>query len=399
MISVDEAVATIATTAKSLETEGVPLTEAPGRVLREDVHARVSQPPASVSAMDGYAICWTGPCTEGQTFRVIGEAPAGRPFSGAVSGGDCVRLYTGSVVPAGANHVIIQEHVERTGDTITLTSRQPEPRNIRPEGGDFRRGDPIASAGTMIDAALAGLIAAANVDSVLVTRCPRVALIANGDELHPPGSPLPTGAIVNSAPFALAPLLRTFGASVDFLGIAEDNQNAIKTMFDAARDYDVVIPIGGASVGDYDHMKEVARTRYDLLFEKVAVKPGKPTWYGTSVNRQILGLPGNPASAITCALLFAKPLVATLLGDARQTLPTARALLTTALPANGPRETYLRGSCFIDDQGSLRVTPQADQDSSLLRPYAASNALIKREPKKMAAEIGGQVQVIFFGRL
>ncbi|ADM10759.1 molybdopterin biosynthesis protein MoeA [Parvularcula bermudensis HTCC2503] len=394
MISVDDALRQIGSSLKPLPSVTVPVGEAAGRILAEAVRAKVTQPPTAVSAMDGYAVNMVAPMTAGTQIRVLGEAPAGRPYVGTLTGG-AVRVFTGSAMPTGANHVIIQEHVERHGDTATLTHDQRAARNVRPAGGDFAEGDVLAPALRWLSPIDLSLLSAAGVVETSVYRRPRIALFANGDELVPPGKDLARGQVYESLSTGLLPLLDSWGAEACFLGIAADRESAVEAMFEAASDADIVVPIGGASVGDYDVAKAVGRKRFDLYVEKVAVKPGKPVWFGTKAEQAVLGFPGNPASAFVCAHLFLRPALQALSGgEPRLDLRTA--ILDAPLPPNGPREHFMRASVAEEAEGRLVCQPAARQDSSLLSTFAASNALLRRGPNEEARAAGDPVAVLLF---
>ncbi|WP_031555133.1 molybdopterin molybdotransferase MoeA [Parvularcula oceani] len=402
MIAVDEALERIARTARALPAETVPLAEAEGRVLAEPARARLTHPARAVSAMDGYAVRRPHPCPAGTRFTVIGEAPAGRPFAGSVAEGEAVRLFTGSVLPQGADHVVIQEEAAREDGAITLTEEQPEARFVRPAGGDFSDGETLLPEGTALGPVDLALLAAAGLASVAVHKRPRIALFANGDELVEPGEAPGPGQAVNSTPYALPGLIRSFGGDPLHLGRAGDSPEAVGARFDeAARaGADVAVPIGGASVGDYDFVRAEAKARYDLVFERVAVRPGKPVWFAKGEAGCALGLPGNPSSSLACALLFLKPLIHALTGrDAARANRMLTARLTRALPPGSPREHYMRARIAVGADGVLEAAPQARQDTSLLTPFAASNALLRRPARAPAAEAGDPVPVLLFGTL
>ena len=385
MISVEEALSIVLAGANTLGDEAVPVSACARRIAASDVTARMTQPPFAASAMDGYAVRFAD-AQAGAKLRVIGEAPAGAPFEGSVGAGEAVRIFTGGVVPGGADHVVIQEDVTRDGDKITISEESDHPRHIRAAGIDFREGDVLATSGETLNEIHGALFAAANIPDVLVYRRPRVAIFSNGDELREPGGTLAPGQIVNSNHYALSALVNSWGGETHYLGCARDAEAAIAAMFEKAADADIIIPIGGASVGDYDFVKSAFRKcGGETKFEKVAVRPGKPTWFGRLGGARIVGLPGNPASAIVTATLFVRPLIAALGGRDPQTLEGA-APLAAPLPANGGRESYLR-AVYHDDA----LEPAPNQDSSLLRPLADANALIKRAPNAPAANVGDVV--------
>ena len=381
MITRDEAQILMLHDVACVERETVPISQAEGRVSARPVTARISQPPAPMSAMDGYALRHSE-AHEGEVLDVVGDAPAGAPFLGDVGPGEAVRVFTGSVVPAGADHVVIQEDVALYDGEIHITAPQPSPCNIRRAGIDFTQGDVLIEAGRRLGPAELAVAAAANYAELEVRRRPRVALLANGDELRPPGSDLAVGDIVCSTPFGLAPLIRAWGGEPIDLGVAEDSVASIHEHLERAGDVDIIIPLGGASVGDHDHMRAAFLEKgLELLIEKVAVKPGKPTWYGRFEETRVLGLPGNPASGLVCAYLFLKPLLYVLTGRSVQAAAPIRvARLASPIEANGRRETFLRAHLDYAEDGSLWVEPAGNQDSSLLVPFLSANALIQRAP-------------------
>lgn len=393
MISRAEAMQHIRSVAPLAETETVYLQAAVGRVLSASVKARLTHPPQNMSAMDGYAT--RGADTDlGARLTVIGEAAAGHPFSGTVGDGECVRVFTGSVIPTGADHVVIQEDVARTDDTIEITDAQNPPRHIRAAGIDFAEGDTLIKAGTRLGPRQLSICAAANHATLEVIRQPCVALLANGDELKRPGSDLAPGEIIASNEYSLAALIETWGGRVLNLGIAPDDPKEIRARIEGATEADLFVPVGGASVGDHDHMKSVfAALGFDPVFSKIAVRPGKPTWMSQRPHQRVLGLPGNPASALVCAHLFLKPLVQTLLGfDDPFAQRTAK--LTAPLPANGNRESYLRAQFSRADDGAFLVTPASNQDSSLLSPFITADALIHRGINTPERAIGDPVTCV-----
>lgn len=395
LISVAEAWARLAAHAPAPRTERVRLADAPGRILTEDLAARVTQPPFAASAMDGYAVRFADMAVSAR-LRVIGEAPAGAAFAGKVGPGEAVRIFTGGVVPAGADHVIIQEDVMSVSDTIVVKDAQDAPANIRAAGVDFREGDVVLRAGEALGGARLALAAAANLAELSVARRPVVAILASGDELAEPGSDLKPGQIVGSTSFGLAALVQEWGGAPLLLGTAADTIEAVHAKLDAAKDADLVVPLGGASVGDRDVMREAfARRGFKLHFEKIAVRPGKPTWFGQHGEQRVLGLPGNPASALVCAHLFVKPLLWAATGramdDATRTTP---ARLAEDAPGNGPRETWLRARAGVAAEGVLSVTHFPRQDSSLLTPFAASNCLLRLAPGAAPAKAGAPCEIL-----
>lgn len=387
MISVDEALEQLARHRLELPSESIALEGALGRKLAKSVEARVTLPPYAVSSMDGYAVRSVD-LTDGLTdFAVIGEAPAGAPFGGAVGQGQAVRIFTGSHVPEGADHIIIQEDADRDGDSIQLTSLQNAPRHIRKAGIDFAAGDVLLEAGTTLGSAAIATIAAADHAHVDVVRELKIAILANGNELRLPGSDPKGGDVIASNYFGLAALIRGWGGVPVDCGIAEDSIDAICERIEAASDADIIVPVGGASVGDHDHMF-AAFTKLGLepVFRKIAVKPGKPTWFGKLGKQLVLGLPGNPASAYVCAHLFLRELVQ---GQGR--LASGSAVLSADLGANGSRETFLRARFTDHPNGLSQVEVLERQDSSLITPFLEANCLVRRAPAAPALAAGAAV--------
>lgn len=396
MLTVEEALEIIKKAARPAPAERVAVAEAAGRIAAEPVHARVTHLPYRASAMDGYALRWQDARAAGARLRVVGEAAAGAPFARAVGAGEAVRIFTGGVAPEGADHVVIQEEVERRGEDIVILKEQRAPGNIRAPGEDFQAGDLLVRAGERISPIMASLIASANVAEIAVRRRPRIFFFGNGDELAPPGADLKLGQVISSTPAGFAPLVAAFGAEAVFGGVAADSLAGVRDMIDRAlaETADIIAPLGGASVGDYDLVKPAFREcGFEFLFEKIAVKPGKPTWFARRERTLALGLPGNPASTFACALLFMKPLLRAMLGETEPEGERFCARLTAALPKNGPREHYLRARYAIDETGAARVEAFANQDSSLLSPFAHANCLIIRRANAPAAREGELVEV------
>ncbi|MEQ9527030.1 MAG: molybdopterin molybdotransferase MoeA [Parvibaculaceae bacterium] len=389
LISVDEALGLLAAHTPVLEHENVATEDAQGRMLAADLHARVSRPPAPVSAMDGYAVRLEDVRAAGTKLNVIGEAPAGAPFPGKVGQGEAVRIFTGGELPAGADHIVIQEDADRDGDTLNCREAYSETQFVRAKGLDFEEGALILETGTRLGAAELAIAAAANLATLEVTRRPRVGILANGNELKPPGSELGPGEIVNSNPPALAALIRNWGGEPVDLGTASDTLEDIQAKICAAKDIDIFLPVGGASVGDHDLMRPAfAAEGFVPVFEKIAVRPGKPTWFSKSAHALVLGLPGNPASALVCAHLFLQPLIT------GRRLRHIKAKLSAPLSSNGPREHYMRSEAWIDETGSLTTTPAANQDSSLITPFLSGNALVRRNANSPALKAGELVDLV-----
>ncbi|MBB6228835.1 molybdopterin molybdotransferase [Polymorphobacter multimanifer] len=384
----DEALARLLASAGPLGTETLLLAVAAGRIAAEPVHARLTQPPFAASAMDGWAVRWAdmpGP------FRIIGESAAGHGFAGHIGTGETVRIFTGAPLPAGADTVIVQEEVHREGQIAILSGEGPPTigAHIRKAGQDFAEGSSVITQGTRLTARHLGLLAAAGHGSVRVLRRPRVTLIATGDELVPPGTRPGPGQIISSNGVMLAALFTAAGAHVTDLGIIPDDSSAIAAGI-SGTEADLIVTIGGASVGDHDLIIPVLQGLGATLdFWKIAMRPGKPLIAGALGSTRILGLPGNPVSAYVCALLFGWPLVRALGGRATE-LPTIRAPLAVALPASGNRRDHLRAWLLPD--GSVQPAPA--QDSAQLAALAQAEVLIIREAHAPPAETGETVTCI-----
>jgi molybdopterin molybdotransferase len=387
MISVEEATARLLALANPLGTVTVPLSSAAGRRLAEPVAARADQPPFDASAMDGYAIA--GDPGPGARFDVIGQSAAGHRFPGQVGTGQAVRIFTGAPVPPGATRVLIQEDVDRKGDTITLRDGADTGPHIRRRGQDFPAGATLAP--RWLRPADLGLLAAMNLGHVPVARAPVVALIATGDELVMPGEEPGPDAITASNTFALQAMARAAGAEARLLPIAPDTREGLAATLDLARKADVVVTIGGASVGDHDLVAAVMQDRgLAPAFWKIAMRPGKPLMAGRLGEQVFLGLPGNPVSAIVCGHLFLVPLIRALQGDPDPLPRTATAPLGADLAANGPRAHYMRARLGPDGT----VTAFDRQDSALLSILAEADALILRPVADPPRKAGDRVTIL-----
>jgi molybdopterin molybdotransferase len=367
-------------------------------VLAAPVVADRDQPPFDASAMDGWAIR-RADLVPGARFQIAGESAAGRAHARAVEAGQAVRIFTGAPVPPGADLVVIQENATRDGQTVAFTiDREPPPGNIRPAGGDFRSGDVLLVEGARMDAWRLALAAAAGWPSLDVAIRPRVAILATGDELVPPGYVPAPDQIFESGSFALAALVEAWGGQATRLKAQADDLDAIaRTVSEAA--FDLIVTVGGASVGDHDLVKPALATLgLDLRVETIAVRPGKPTWFGTlGDGRRVLGLPGNPASALVCAELFLRPLLAALTG-ADPALAIGAGVLAAPLPANGPREHWMRAARTLDADGRVQVTPFPDQDSSLVGVFSRADCLVVRPPSAPPAAAGEVVELLPLAR-
>ncbi|KPQ07827.1 MAG: molybdopterin molybdotransferase [Rhodobacteraceae bacterium HLUCCA12] len=388
MIAVEEALARVFSLCAPLTTETVPLRRAAGRVLAEPAAAGRDQPPFAASAMDGYALA--GPVSPGQGFRVIGEAAAGHAFDGSVGPGEALRIFTGAPLPAGTDQVVIQEDVERDGDRITLRDMLDQGSHVRPAGQDFRAGDLITAPRRLRPVDLA-LLAAMNIAEVRVFRRPVVAIIATGDELVMPGEAPRPDQIVASNGFALKAMVEAEGGIARLLPIAGDSDAQLRAVLDMARGADVIVTIGGASVGDHDLVASTTRRLgAEPSFYKIAMRPGKPLMAGRLFDALMLGLPGNPVSAIVCGHLFLLPALRALSGLGALPAPTRAATLADAVGANGPRAHYMRAR--LEPEG--RIRPFDNQDSAMLGILAAADALLIRPVADPARNAGHPVRYI-----
>lgn len=376
--------------------ESVALAEAADRVLAESIQALRTQPPFDASAMDGYAVHSADVAKVPATLHVIGEAPAGRRFAGKVEPGQAVRIFTGAPMPDGADTIVIQENTRKLdGRTVEVTETVDIGRHIRRRGLDFSAGDLLLDKGRVLDAGALSLAASANHPYLPVVKKPLLAIIATGDELLPPGSEPGPDQIIASNGFGVAAIAESVGARVLDLGIAPDRKEAIAVLIKRAMEAgaDVIVTLGGASVGDHDFIHDVLTGEgVKLDFWKIAMRPGKPLMFGRLGHTRCIGLPGNPVASLVCSHLFLKPLLARL-GGRHHAPDIHEAFLGTAMQANDLRQDYVRAVLRDDDTG-LVATPFEIQDSSMLRTFTAANALIVREPFAPAAEAGAPCTVL-----
>ena len=393
MISVEEAAARIVAAFNPTDSEVVSIAEAAGRVLAADAVAKSDQPPAPVSAMDGYAVRATDVANVPVSLRIIGASPAGHPFAGVVKASEAVRIFTGGVVPEGADAIVIQENTESDGAQVTVKAAAKEGQHVRPKGLDFARDTVLAQAGCRLGARDVSLLAAGDIAQVTVQRRPVVLFVATGDELSRPGEPRKPGGIVASSGYGLAAMIEEWGGIARDLGILTDTEDAIASIAASAKEADIVVTLGGASVGDHDLIQKALGPKgFALDFWKIAMRPGKPLIFGRLGATPLLGLPGNPVSSLVCAMLFLKPAIAVMLGTATKT-PLLSAQLIAPLRENDSRQDYLRARTEMRD-GELWAEAFAVQDSSMLRPLALADALIVRAPHAAAADAGSRVYIL-----
>ncbi|MGA7534284.1 MAG: gephyrin-like molybdotransferase Glp [Pseudolabrys sp.] len=399
LMPVAEALQRVLADARALPAETVKLNDAFGRVLTENVIALRTQPPAAVSAMDGYAVRAVDVATTPVTLKVIGEVAAGRPFAGQIGQGQAARIFTGGVMPTGSDTVVIQELTTRTGDSVTIQKPTAKNRNVRAQGIDFARDQVLLRKGRRLTDRDLMLAAAMNHSGLRVHRRPKVAVLGTGDELVPPGSTPGPGEIVYSNGFALSALAHDEGAEVHDLGIARDRVEDIVAAVRRARESsaDILVTTGGASVGEHDLVQRaLAAEGLNLSFWRVALRPGRPVMHGRLGGMQVLGLPGNPVSSFVCAFLFLVPLIRCLAGrqDVEQMPEPAR--LGSDLPANDERADYLRATLTPGVEG-LIATPLPDQDSSLMAALAKADCLLIRPPYAPAAPAGSDCVILKLG--
>lgn len=387
MISVEEALTRCLALTALLPVQSVPLRKAAGRVLAEPARARLTQPPFDASAMDGYALAQAGDV--GATYTVIGEAGAGHGFAGALAPGQAVRIFTGAPLPQGAVTVALQEHVTADGTAITLTEAATKGDNIRPRGQDFAEGQ-VLPAPRLLRPNDVALLAAMNVAEVQVRRRPVVAIMATGDELVMPGEAPRPDQIIASNNFAIAAMVEAAGAEARMLPIARDTEADLRTVFGLTEGADLIVTIGGASVGDHDLVGKVAADLgLERAFWKIAMRPGKPLMAGRVLGIPMLGLPGNPVSAIVCAHLFLVPMLKAMLGLPDPAPQVQRARLGSDQPGNGARAHYMRARLALSD-GMPTITPFDRQDSALLSILTEADALLIRpvdDPARKAGEM------------
>ena len=399
MIPVLEAKKRIISTTELMPTEQVPLQASFGRVLATDVSAQRTQPPYAVSAMDGYAVRAKDHSSTPYKLKIIGHAPAGQSFEGKVKKNEAVRIFTGAKIPEGADAVIIQENTKCDDKSVIVTNGESSVGQfIRQPGLDFKKGDILLKAGRVLTARDIGLAAGMNVSWLTVRRKPRIALLATGDEIAMPGQELGPNQIVSSNGPALNGFILALGGIPIDLGIAPDSRDGLLKMAEGAKGTDMLITCGGASVGEHDLVKSVlSEIGLKIEFWRIAMRPGKPLIYGKIGKTKMLGLPGNPVSALVCATIFLRPAINAMLGirDGEPELEYAN--LTEVLLENDEREDYLRGILERKSDGSLHVTPLEKQDSSVFSGLAKADALIVREPFAPKANVGNPVIIIRLG--
>ena len=394
LLSVEEARARILAALSTTQSEIVSLAQASGRVLAEEAIARRTQPPADLSAMDGYAVRADDVANVPAQLRVIGTVPAGGSFDGVLGRGETVRIFTGAPLPNGADRIVIQEDTARDGETVTVNEAAQRGQHVRVTGLDFRTGDVGLPAGRKLSSADIAFAAAMNLPTLAVHRRPVIAFFSTGDELVPPGAEPGPNQIVSSNNAGIAALIAEAGGIPLDLEIARDNEDDIRAVASRAANADMLVTLGGASVGEHDLVQRaLAPAGLDIDFWKVAMRPGKPLMFGKLGTLPMFGLPGNPVSAFVCATLFLRPAIARMQGG-DSALHTTLARLGKPLPANGPREDYVRAA-FDHIPGELPVaTPFERQDSSMLSVLARAGCLVIRPVGAPAAQAGESVTVL-----
>jgi molybdopterin molybdotransferase len=396
MISVEDAIQRIERAFSPLGAEMVSLDQALGRVLAEPLDARLTQPPADVSAMDGYAVRAADVGTLPARLKIVQRIAAGQPPCGVIEAGEAARIFTGAQVPPGADTVVIQENCDEADDHVTVREGKCKlGQHIRKAGLDFCAGDIALHSGRRLTARDISLAAAMNRPWLKVTRKPRVALLSTGDELVNPGDPVGPAQIIGSNGIGLAALVRAFGGEPVNLGIARDTLEDLDRALEAALGFDMLVTSGGASVGEHDLVQAALAGRgMQLDFWKIAMRPGKPMMFGTLDTVRVLGLPGNPVSTIVTALLFLRPAIDRMSGLSGVDPARHVALLGKDMPANDARQEYARARLTTNADGRRVATPFSPQDSAMLSLIARADCLIVRKPHAPEAKAGDTIDII-----
>ncbi len=399
LLSVEQAQQRLLSGVVPLKEEQILLDQAHRRVLANNLTAPMNQPPFPASAMDGYAVCssdFSNQSEQGVKVSIIGTSRAGHPYPGQVGKGQAVCIFTGAQVPEGGDAVVPQEDCERLDNTEVLVNHFPlSGEFVRPKGYDFNQGDLLLETGTQLNYRHLALIASMNVPQLWVRQNPRVAILATGDELVPPGTPLGPGQIVSSVPFGMKALIEGAGGKAQTLGIAKDDLKSLTQMIEKARDFDVLVTIGGVSVGEHDLVQQALKDQgMQLDFWKIAMRPGKPLMVGTLDKQKVIGVPGNPVSALICCYIFVLPLIRALQGSKNPHPVLQKLPLQTPVAENKARQHYMRAIIETDKNNHPLVSCIEDQDSSLQANFAKANALIARAPHAPSAKPGDLVDVL-----
>ena len=396
MIAVEEAQARVAAAFRPTGVETIAIGDGVGRVLAQDARARLSQPPFPVSAMDGYAVHAGDVRDVPARLRIAGSSPAGNPYYSHLKSGEAVRIFTGGVVPDGADAIVIQENTAIEDGFVVVREQTRPGVHIRPAGLDFSAGQILAPIGKRLTARDLSLLAAGDIADIAVRRRPRIGFVATGDELSRPGEPHPPGGIVASSGYGLSAMIAQWGGEAIDLGLLPDRIEAFARLPEAARNLDLLITLGGASVGDHDLVQSALQPHgFRLDFWKIAMRPGKPLIFGHLGETPMLGLPGNPVSTFVCAILFVRSAIAAMLGTTIEQ-PLHKAKLERGLPQNDARQDYIRARTIMRE-GMLCAEPFAVQDSSMLSVFAAAGALIVRPPHAAALAAGEMADVLLLG--
>lgn len=395
MLSVRDAHARVIAAFAALPAEMVSVADAAGRVLAAPATARLTQPPADLSAMDGYAVRAADVPSAPGTLTLVGQAPAGGSYDHVLQAGETVRIFTGGPLPQGADAVVIQEDTKADGTQITILDAPRQGRHIRKAGLDFKAGDQALQAGRILSTRDVALAAAMNLPWLSVHRKPRVAILSTGDELVMPGEPVGRNQIVSSSGIAVAALVRGWGGEPTLFDIARDDAALIESRIAAGAQHDLLITLGGASVGDHDLVQAALKAQgFSMDFWRIAMRPGKPLMFAAKDRARVLGLPGNPVSTMICALLFLKPAMERMLGQPGDLVATQPARLAVDLKQNDQREDYIRSTLSRAADGALIVEPHPVQDSSMLSVLAHANGLLVRPAHDPARTKGETVQIV-----
>lgn len=395
LIPLEDALKTVEAGIKTLGVEQVSLSQALGRVLASDVAARLTQPPAPVSSMDGYAVRASDVGQIGTTLTLIGQSQAGGPFDGTLGNGQCVRIFTGAQMPQGADAVIIQEDTVVNGAEITFNEVAFPGKFVREKGLDFNEGDILLSRGQILSTRHVALLASMNVPWVKVFRRPRVAILATGDELVMPGEIRRSDQIISSNSLAIASMVTALGGEPISLGIAGDSENALREMIASVDTCDLLVTSGGVSVGEYDLVRQVlGQEGLQIGAYRIAMKPGKPFMFGHIKDRPVMGLPGNPVSAFVTAYVFLRPALRKMMGLSFEQRQKETAICTVDLKENGSRQEFMRARFSVNEAGQFCATPYDQQDSSMLANLANCDGFIIRPVGATALDAGQSVEIL-----
>lgn len=395
MLTVREAHARVIAAFPALPGETVSVADSAGRVLASPPRARLTQPPADLSAMDGYAMRAEDVPAAPTVLKMVGRSPAGGSYDHALKPGETVRIFTGAPLPMGADSIVIQEDTKVDGDRITILEAPRIGRHIRKAGLDFTAGDAPLKAGRILTTRDLALAAAMNIPWLSVHRKPQVAILSTGDELVMPGEPVGPNQIVSSSGLAVAALVRAWGGEPTLFDIARDDAALIQDRIAAGAQHDLLITLGGASVGDHDLVQDALKAQgFTMDFWRIAMRPGKPLMFAARDRARVLGLPGNPVSTMVCALLFLKPALERMLAQAGDLPATVPARLAVDVKLNDTREDYVRAKLARGADGGLTVEPHGTQDSSMLSVLAWCDALMVRPAHDPARKAGDVVRVI-----